>query len=321
MTAVYYSSPSAGQAAWSTPTAPAKTGGRGYRDALLPHTFQMKLDSFLDKPLHAANENRTEDTPAQLRPFAIAICAFSPASLRADSMAYMLTDGEFGTLDLNTGKFSVLGAEGGLLVGPGVFDGVLYADSGDGQLYTVNTANGAMTAVGSAQPVDFSDFGSTTTGLYGLDSDPVENLYSINPQTGQATEIGSTGVDSAGLYSLSTNSATLYATATDLYTISTSTGQATSVGAVAANAYPWALVFENGTLYSAGGSACENGGACQIFTINPTDGASTAGPDITGLASGDTPFGLAPDPLPTPEPATWALLAASIAAMGSAAAG
>lgn len=65
----------------------------------------------------------------------------------------MLTDGEFGTLDLNTGKFSVLGAEGGLLVGPGVFDGVLYADSGDGQPYTVNTANGAMTArrrIGSA---------------------------------------------------------------------------------------------------------------------------------------------------------------------------
>lgn len=67
---------------------------------------------------------------------------------------------------------------GVVLGGFGVYRGNLYGDQYHGDtLYPVNPANGSLTAVGRGATSDFNLFGSTTRGLYVLDS----NLISILP--------------------------------------------------------------------------------------------------------------------------------------------
>jgi hypothetical protein len=64
-------------------------------------------------------------------------------------------------------------------------------------LYTVNPASGALNAVGSS--IIFFALGSTTTGLYaagwpaGTSTSGPTYLYSINPRTAAATQIGQFG--------------------------------------------------------------------------------------------------------------------------------
>jgi hypothetical protein len=86
----------------------------------------------------------------------------SLATAKADPMAYMGTDtGEFGTIDLTTGVFSLLGNSGQTLAGMAVDDGDLFASAyhtGSGTLYNVNPANGLLTTVGNSG-VEIDDFG------------------------------------------------------------------------------------------------------------------------------------------------------------------
>src|SRR5437773_2755168 len=113
---------------------------------------------------------------------------FSAFSVKADNFAYMsVNGGDFGTIDLDTGVFTLLGNSGQTLGGMGVANGKLYATSlhtAAGTLYTVNPANGSLTAVGNSS-VNIDDFGSTTTSLFAVGIDA--NLYSINSATGAAT--------------------------------------------------------------------------------------------------------------------------------------
>src|ERR1022692_4806529 len=89
--------------------------------------------------------------------------AASAGSIKADNIAYLATgSADFGTVDLNTGVFSQLGVSSAVLGGLGVAGGTLYGASyraGTGTLYTVNTANGSLSPVGTS-PVDFDVFGS-----------------------------------------------------------------------------------------------------------------------------------------------------------------
>jgi PEP-CTERM motif len=226
----------------------------------------------------------------------VVLLLFPAATLRADSVAYMGTvNGDFGTIDLNTGAFSVLGNSGVTLAGMAVANMTLFGSSyhtSTGTLYSVNPANGSLTVIGTST-LDIDDFGSTTSGLYAVGVDA--NLYRINPINGAATLIGPTGLGFGEWRSLSTNAGTLYfADGANLYTLNTSTGAATLVGSMG-GPEEGAMVMEDGTLF--GG---ENLPGFNVNTLNVTTGLATI---VAGVSGTSSPFfALAPNPIPGPPP-------------------
>ena len=98
-----------------------------------------------------------------------------PVMLTAN--AYMLgtaaqgVENPFGTVDLNSGAFTLIGNMGsGGYDGLAVANGVLYTEQ-NGLLYSVNTANANLTLIGGVTGTpNLATFGSTTTGLYGVAS-------------------------------------------------------------------------------------------------------------------------------------------------------
>ena len=223
---------------------------------------------------------------------------FNPFSAKADNIAYMgENNGDFGTIDLDSGAFSLLGNSGQTLAGMAVADATLFATSyhlATGTLFSVNPANGSLSTIGTSS-IDYDDFGSTTDGLFAEGFD--ENLYSINPTTGAATLIGPTGLTFGSWRSLSTNSSTLYfANGPNLYTLNTTTGAPTLIGGTG-GAQMGALLVEGGILY--GG---ENTPSLSVDSLNPSTGAATTVHSVSGASS--TFFALAPNPIPSPEPAT-----------------
>ncbi len=239
----------------------------------------------------------------------------SLATANADPIAYMGTDtGEFGTIDLTTGSFSLLGNSGQTLAGMAVAGGELFASAYHtalGTLFTVDPANGTLTTLGNSD-VNIDDFGSTTSGLYAVGVNG--NLYSFNATNGAATLIGPTGIGFGSWRGLSTNSSTLYfADGIDLYTLNTSTGAATLVGDMGGGVEIGALLAEGGVLY--GG---EEVPSLQIDTLDPATGLATSGPPLAG-ATGHF-YALAPNPIPTspppvPEPATFGVLGVGIVSL------
>ena len=195
--------------------------------------------------------------------------------------AYMLgtaapgVENPFGTVDLNSGAFTLIGNMGsGGYDGLAVANGVLYTEQ-NGLLYSVNTTNANLTLIGglTGNP-NLNTFGSTTTGLYGVSgagSLQVATLFSINPQTGAISAIGPIGASAIpngqSYYErLSVGSSTLYMESnSNLYTINTTTGVATQVGTTDSNGYlSSVLLLEYGTYYAGTGSG--------IATINITTG-------------------------------------------------
>ncbi len=189
-----------------------------------------------------------------------------PVMLTAN--AYMLgtaaqgVQNPFGTVDLNSGAFTLIGNMGsGGYDGLAVANGVLYTEQ-NGLLYSVNTANANLTLIGGVTGTpNLATFGSTTTGLYGVasaGSDEVATLFSINPQTGAITAIGPIGASAipngqSYYQRLSVGSSTLYMESnSNLYTINTTTGAATQVGTTDSNGYlSSVLLLEYGTYYVA----------------------------------------------------------------------
>jgi uncharacterized protein (TIGR03437 family) len=240
---------------------------------------------------------------------AIGVLVTLPATLLADNLAYMLgtaapgVENPFGTVDLNSGAFTLIGNMGsGGYDGLAVANGVLYTEQ-NGLLYSVNTANAKLTLIGGLSGHNLGTFGSTTTGLYSVANAPsseVTTLYSINPETGAVTAIGPIGASAVpnGLGSgviLSVGSSTLYMEFDNtLYTVNTTTGAATQVGATGSNSGGTsALLLENGTFYIGNGAA-------GIGTMNATTGQVTSDSPISGGPS--SAIGLAPDPLPAGTP-------------------
>jgi hypothetical protein len=248
---------------------------------------------------------------------------------RADISAYMSTDsgGGLGTIDLGSGVFSPIGI-GETYIGSDTSDPVTLAGLGEinntlygvqypeGTLYTIDTTNGSLTAVGSGNELEFQAFGSTLTTLYGIAVvDNVNTLFSIDPSTGIATSIGGTGLTLGGAYSLSTNSSVLYfaddnpnangpvpANTPELYTLNTGSGMATALGTTSGDEFG-ALLLDGGTLY--GGQDFDG---TSLDTLDPTSGAVTGSTTLTGTSSGFA--GLAPVPSMTvvPEPSSFSLL-------------
>jgi hypothetical protein len=223
----------------------------------------------------------------------------------------VLSGSEFGVIDLGSGAFTYIGNSGEQLAGLGVFGGALYgglayidSKGGGNTLYQINVATGALTAVGDGSAL-FNDFGSTLSGLYGIDTDG--NLYTVDPSTGADTLVGATGLGApSSTVGLSTNSNTLYYSfGGNLYTLSTSTGAATLVGALGTS-QDGAMVYAGGSLYAGINSPL------SIDTLNTSTGAATSGPAVAGTV--EAFWGLAPDSVSvssTPEPATFGLLVAA----------
>jgi hypothetical protein len=250
------------------------------------------------------------------------------SAARADT-AYMITGSrDFGTINLNTGVYTSTGPTSTgsgpqALSGLGEIGSKLYAESfgaGEGILYTINTASGALTTVGTDTTYNPLGFGSTLTGLYAVAENNVGkfDLFSINSGTGMATDLGTTGLAPGGDYTLSTNSSQLYFAlgadssngfASELYTLSIANGAATLVGPTGGPQFG-GLVTEGSILY---------GGAFntrQVDTLNAGTGAATAGAGLTGTTSDFA--GLAPIPATTatPEPRSVSLLLLGLLAAG-----
>jgi hypothetical protein len=218
----------------------------------------------------------------------IGFLALFASGLEADDLAYALgataegPTNPFGTVDLNSGAFTLIGSMGsGGYSGLAVANGVLYTEQ-NGLLYSVNTSNANLTLIGGLTGNNFGTFGSTTTGLYGVagtGNQNVATLFSISPQTGAVTAIGPVGVIGNGQFAfarLSVGSSTLYMeNAGNLYTINTTTGAGTQVGTTDTNNFLTSvLLFENGTYYDGYGPG--------IGTVNITTGQITPHSSVTG---------------------------------------
>jgi hypothetical protein len=227
------------------------------------------------------------------------ITTFCHFSVKADNYAYMGEyGGDFGSIDLTSGAFTLLGDPGVTITGMAVEGGTLYGGSFDaGFLYSINPANGALTTIGNSA-VPYEVFGSTTSGMFAVGRD--ENLYSVSPTTGAATLIGPTGISQVGVVGLSTEASALYyAVGGNIYTLNTTTGAPTLL-ANTGGPEMGALVMEDGILY--GGSDFPT---TQVYAVNPITAALTSGPVVTGT-SGNF-WSLAPESAPD-EASTISLL-------------
>jgi hypothetical protein len=163
---------------------------------------------------------------------AAVVASAIPTNAKSAVLAYEQTGigNEFGVADLATGFFTPLGSTGQSLAGLGSYGGNIYGVAYHGSsLYSINTSNGALSLVG-ASDVAYGVFGSTTSGLFGFGGNG--KLYSINPTTGAAIELGPTGLSFGGtVMGMSTGSSTLYLTQNNsLYSLNTTNGAATLLG-------------------------------------------------------------------------------------------
>lgn len=145
-----------------------------------------------------------------IREIAITLLALTSlaASASAGPIVYVINGSQqFGTVDLNTGTFQQIGANG---PEPGYFglapglNGSLLTFAFSGNVYSINPGNGTPTLLGPSGlddcstvvspcgPTSASTLGEAGGRIYATDLQ--NSLYSLNPQTGAATLIGLTGI-------------------------------------------------------------------------------------------------------------------------------
>ena len=247
-------------------------------------------------------------------------------------LVYVITGGSrFGAVDLGSGVFMPIGQHtppdvgGGLVQGPRSL--LTLAFSGD--LDAIDPVNGKTSFVGStglhdcSKPDSLPDpkcanvIGQLGEALYATDF--AQNLYTVNPVTGEATQIGSTGIPQLTFVPLSnacpncvyneslfsfggklyanfatatrTSSGPVIGTVPQLWEINVTTGVATPGPLlVNANGNPaiglTSIVNVNGIIYAF------NAASGQVLTVDVTTGQTTAVTALhsnAGLIGGATP--------------------------------
>jgi hypothetical protein len=173
--------------------------------------------------------------------------------------------------------------------------GVLYGSTGnaasvDAMLVTINPATGQVTPVGSfntgvtnssGTPATMADISFDPAGnLFGVASIGGPQLYSINPATGQATVIGSTGITSTSGGALAfTDAGTAYGspTGTRFGTYNTVTGAFTNIAnpVEPTGGGAWgAFTYGEGKLFGLNVGA-GSPPPTAIVVFNPATGANT----------------------------------------------
>ena len=267
-----------------------------------------------------------------LVPLALILAAIPAA---ADPLVYVITGGlEIGKMDLATGNFSPSGSIPPTIqyLAPGP-NGSLLTMSFDGNLDSINPSTGAVSVIG---PTGFTDCSTPTTATCGPHSqlsfgkaggtlyatDFANNLYTVNPVTGKATLVGSTGIpavpsipasinpdgsfnfydenlfDAGGKLFANFDAASFNFATSDLsiaispalYQIDPNTGAATKVAATDMGLIT--IINLNGTVYGF------NGLTSQVVTLDVLNGNTTV---VSGF---DPAVGLIEGAaaVPTPEP-------------------
>lgn len=271
----------------------------------------------------------------------------STAAANAGSLVYVINgSNQFGTVDVATGTFQQIGPntpEGvfGLVAGP---NGSLLTLTYASNLDSINPATGVATLVGPTGladctipaspcgPTSGATIGSLAGKIYATDF--ANSLYSVNPVTGAATLIGSTGIPAIPFVPASFNldgtinfydqaifgaEGKLYTTfdaltfdlgsltanpviAPALYQIDPSTGLATLVGTTDLGI--GAVVGVTGTYYAF------NDLTNQISSLDLATGHTSF------VSNFDLAAGVIQGASPTPEPGSIALAALGLATFG-----
>jgi hypothetical protein len=278
--------------------------------------------------------------------FALGVCATSAS---AGPLVYVLTGSlQFGQMDLATGSFSPISPAPAtiqyLVPGP---SGSILTMSFNGDLDSINPANGAISVIG---PTGFADCSTPSTPSCGPNSplslgaaggtlyatDFANNLYTVDAKTGKAALVGTTGIPAVPFIPASTNpdgSFNFYDE--NLFDV----GGKLYANFDAATFDPASLVFttvvspalyqidvQTGqaskiaptdlgliTLVNLNGTVYGFSGVTnQIVTLNPVTGSTSAVSDIdpsTGLIGGAAPV--------VPEPVSIALAAIGLLAVAA----
>lgn len=157
----------------------------------------------------------------------------------AGTIYSVFDDSRFGAIDGTTGAYTPIGTLPiSAASGVAIYVNVLFAQSMQGELITIDPVSGTSTVVGNAGLQTTSEvFAGAGNGLFEIDS--LSNVYSIDPNTGAAALVGPTGLpanNGSWDTSLSDDGTNLYFTAggagavDELYSIDANTGIATDLG-------------------------------------------------------------------------------------------
>jgi hypothetical protein len=261
--------------------------------------------------------------------FARAVCSAATVYVAAN-----LPTQQFGTLNLSTGAYTLIGplpgGSNGLIFGPG---GKLFNLNVGNTVVTIDPATASTSVIGSTGtgPSIVLGLGGNSSSLFALGfvnkGTGTADSYLINASTGAASILGqSFQIDPNGpiiSFVMSSGSPTLYAVVqyyatpsnlpSTLFAIDPTTGQATMIGPTGINGV-LGLVMADGVLYGITQDAYSNQMVPGIYTINTSTGAATF---VTSVQGGiDAIYGLAPIDVPNVVGQTQAAASTAITTAG-----
>lgn len=194
-------------------------------------------------------------------------------------------------------------------------NGTLYAADGSGILYTLDKTNGAATEVGNTGLGAVRGMHFLGGTLLGMNTNNPTTIYSLDTSTANPTAFISFAQGPARALTFSDGNTALVPsdtpTAPSLVAVNLTTGGTTVLGTINTLSNSLAAMDFDGSLTTLYG--LDNLG--NEYTINPLNGNAT----LLGNTGGSyfyTDLAIAPFQQSTPEPATLALLASGLAAVG-----